>query len=181
MKSAEEQLSTYKSVHFNPKNIKTHFVGIPMIIWSLFLLLNLIPLKFFALDEPAISINVATTFTIGVLIYYIRLHVRLAIGLSLFIIPVLYTSHLVAQLQGALWIAFAVFVIGWVFQLIGHKYEKAKPAFVDDLNQLLIGPFFLMAEVYFMLGLEKELDNRITPMAVDKRRVLETERRAART
>lgn len=180
MKSAEEQLSIYKSVHLNPKNIRTHFVGIPLIIWSLFLLLNLIPVKFFALDEPAISINVATAFTIGVLIYYIRLHARLAIGLTLFIIPVLYTSHLVAQLQGAVWIALAVFVIGWVFQLIGHQYEKAKPAFVDDLNQLLIGPFFLMAEVYFMLGLEKELDKRITPMAIDKRRVLETERRAAR-
>ncbi|ABV35766.1 protein of unknown function DUF962 [Shewanella sediminis HAW-EB3] len=180
MKSAEEQLSTYKSVHLNPKNIRTHFVGIPLIIWSLFLLLNLIPVKFFALDEPAISINVAGAFTIGVLIYYIRLHARLAIGLTLFIIPVLYTSHLVAQLLGAVWIALAVFVIGWVFQLIGHQYEKAKPAFVDDLNQLLIGPFFLMAEVYFMLGFEKQLDKRITPMAIDKRRVLETERRAAR-
>lgn len=179
MKSAEEQLSTYKSVHLNPKNIRTHFVGIPLIIWSLFLLLNLIPMKFFALDEPAISINVATAFTIGVLIYYIRLHARLAIGLTLFIIPVLYTSHLVSQVQMAIWIALAVFVIGWVFQLIGHQYEKAKPAFVDDLNQLLIGPFFLMAEVYFTLGLEKELDKRITPMAVDKRRALEAERRAA--
>jgi len=181
MKSAEEQLSTYKSVHLNPKNIRTHFVGIPLIIWSLFLLLNLIPVNFFALDDPAISINVAGAFTIGVLIYYISLHVRLAIGLTLFIIPVLYTSHLVAQSQGAIWIALAVFVIGWVFQLIGHKYEKAKPAFVDDLNQLLIGPFFLMAEVYFMLGLERALDEKITPMAVDKRRLLEAERRAARS
>ncbi|WP_299794061.1 DUF962 domain-containing protein [uncultured Shewanella sp.] len=181
MKSAEEQLSTYKSVHLNPKNIRTHFVGIPLIIWSLFLLLNLIPVKFFALDEPAISINVAGAFTIGVLIYYFRLHARLAIGLTLFIIPVLYTSNLAAQLKWGLWIAISVFIIGWVFQLIGHKYEKAKPAFVDDLNQLLIGPFFLMAEVYFMLGLERELDKQITPMAVDKRRVLEAERREARS
>ena len=31
---------------------------------------------------------------------------------------------------------------------IGHGYEKAKPAFMDDLNQLLIGPFFLMAELF---------------------------------
>ncbi|WP_065187466.1 Mpo1 family 2-hydroxy fatty acid dioxygenase [Shewanella woodyi] len=180
MKSAEEQLSTYKSVHLNPKNIKTHFVGVPLIIWSLFLLLNLIPVTFFALDTPAISINVASVFAIGVLLYYIKLHARLALGLALFIIPVLYTSSLVAQVQGALWIALAVFVIGWVFQLIGHQYEKAKPAFIDDLNQLLIGPFFLMAEVYFLLGLEKELDKQITPMAVDKRRALEDERRAAR-
>lgn len=181
MKSAEEQLSTYKSVHLNPKNIRTHFVGVPLIIWSIFLLLNLIPVNFFAWDNPAISINVASAFAIGVLIYYFKLHARLAFGLTLFILPVLYTSHLVAEVQGAVWIAIAVFVIGWVFQLIGHKYEKAKPAFVDDLNQLLIGPFFLMAELYFMLGLEKELDKLISPMAVAKRRALETQRREARS
>ena len=181
MKSAEEQLSTYKSVHLNPKNIRTHFVGVPLIIWSIFLLLNLIPVNFFAWDDPAISINAASAFAIGVLIYYFKLHARLAIGLTLFILPVLYTSHLVTEVQGAVWIAIAVFVIGWVFQLIGHKYEKAKPAFVDDLNQLLIGPFFLMAELYFMLGLEKELDKQITPMAVAKRRALETLRREARS
>ncbi|MEI6859377.1 MAG: Mpo1-like protein [Shewanella sp.] len=181
MKSAEDQLSTYKSVHLNPKNIRTHFVGIPLIIWSIFLLLNLIPINFFVWDDPAIGINVASTFAIGVLIYYFTLHARLAIGLTLFILPVFYTSHWVTEVQGAVWIAIAVFVVGWVFQLIGHKYEKAKPAFVDDFNQLLIGPFFLMAELYFMLGWEKKLDKQITPMAVEKRRTLETLRREAKS
>ncbi|MGS0673605.1 Mpo1 family 2-hydroxy fatty acid dioxygenase [Shewanella sp. 125m-1] len=174
MKSAEEQLSTYKSVHLNPKNIKTHFIGIPLIIWSLFLLLNLIPLNFAVFNDPVISFNIATIFAVGVLIYYVFLHFRLAIGLALFIIPVLYTSSLVAQMPGALWIAVAVFFVGWVIQFIGHHYEKAKPAFVDDLNQLLIGPFFLMAEIYFMLGMEKSLLAEITPMARDKRRAIET-------
>ena len=41
MKSAQEQLSTYKSVHLNRKNIATHFIGVPAIIWSLTLLLSL--------------------------------------------------------------------------------------------------------------------------------------------
>ncbi|MFT6976808.1 MAG: YGL010W-like membrane protein, partial [Shewanella psychromarinicola] len=40
MKSAVEQLSTYKSVHLNPQNINTHFVGVPMIVWSAFLMLG---------------------------------------------------------------------------------------------------------------------------------------------
>ncbi|GIU17039.1 DUF962 domain-containing protein [Shewanella sp. MBTL60-007] len=178
MKSAEEQLSTYKSVHLNPKNIKTHFVGIPLIIWSLFLLLNLIPVNFAISDDPVITFNVATIFTVGVLIYYVFLHARLAVGLALFIIPVLYTSSLVAQTSNALWIALAVFFVGWVIQFIGHHYEKAKPAFIDDLNQLLIGPFFLMAEVYFMLGMEKKLLADITPMARDKRRALEAAKKS---
>ncbi|WP_252345987.1 Mpo1-like protein, partial [Shewanella indica] len=46
MKSAVEQLSTYKSVHLNPTNIKSHFIGIPLIIWSVFLMLSLWRLPF---------------------------------------------------------------------------------------------------------------------------------------
>ncbi|GIU22752.1 DUF962 domain-containing protein [Shewanella schlegeliana] len=179
MKSAVEQLARYKSVHLNPNNIKTHFVGIPMIIWSLFVMLNLIPVNLVVLPEQGISVNVADVFTIGVLIYYVMLHLRLALGMLLFIVPVLYTSNLVAQHQYGLWIAIAVFVLAWVIQLIGHQYEKAKPAFIDDLNQLLIGPFFLMAEIYFMLGFEKELNKQITPLAITKRRELEAARKAA--
>lgn len=179
MKSAVEQLSRYKSVHLNPQNIKTHFVGIPLIIWSLFVMLNLIPINFIALPEQGIFVNVADLFTIGVLIYYVMLHLRLALGMVLFIVPVLYTSHLVAQHQYGLVIAIAVFVIAWVLQLVGHKYEKAKPAFVDDLNQLLIGPFFLMAELYFMFGWEKALEEEITPLAITKRRELEAARKLA--
>lgn len=124
------------------------------------------------------KVNVATIFAIIVLIYYFMLHVKLAIGLTLFIIPVLYTSSVVAQYAGAGYIAIATFIVGWAIQFIGHEYEKAKPAFVDDLNQLLIGPFFLMAEVYFKLGLEKDLLADITLIARDKRRAIEAAKRA---
>lgn len=174
MKSAVEQLSTYKSVHLNPVNIKTHFVGVPLIIWSAFVMLNTIPITFLKLDNPTLVLNVAGLCAIGVLIYYFRLHASLAVGLSLFILPVLFSSYYMAKMETAWVIALGVFVIGWVFQLIGHKYEKAKPAFIDDLNQLLIGPFFLMAELYFMLGLEQDLNKEITPLAIAKRRMLET-------
>ena len=172
MKSAVEQLATYKSVHLNPTNIKTHFVGIPLIIWAAFVMLNTIPVNFLVLEDSGFVFNVAGLFAAGVLIYYFKLHAKLAIGLLLFILPVLYSSYLVSRFDEVWMIAIGVFVVGWVFQLIGHKYEKAKPAFIDDLNQLLIGPFFLMAEVYFMLGLAAELDKEITPLAIEKRRVL---------
>ncbi|QYJ94817.1 DUF962 domain-containing protein [Shewanella spartinae] len=172
MKSAIEQLSTYKSVHLNPTNIETHFVGIPLIIWSAFVMLNTIPFSLYSFGSTGLELNVAVLFACAVLIYYFALHAKLALGLVLFILPVLYTSFLVSRMEQAWPIAIGVFVIGWIFQLIGHKYEKAKPAFIDDLNQLLIGPFFLMAELYFMLGLERDLDEAITPLARDKRRAL---------
>ncbi|WP_350432771.1 Mpo1-like protein [Shewanella sp. H8] len=173
MKSAVEQLSTYKSVHLNPKNINTHFIGVPMIIWSAFLMLG--TLRFAWLDY---QVSAAMILTVVVLGYYMALHLRLALGLVLFILPVLYTSELVVHTSHPFYIAISIFIIGWVIQFVGHQYEKAKPAFMDDLNQLLIGPFFLMAELYFIFGWEKELAAEITPIAREKRRALENKRRS---
>ena len=177
MKNAEEQLSTYKSVHLSKKNIRTHFIGVPAIIWSLALLMSLEswPVTFM---QQTIVLSIAKVFFFCVMLYYIKLHWRLAMGLVLFIIPVVITAEMVAIQESALIIAIVVFVVAWIVQFVGHHYEKAKPAFVDDLNQLLIGPFFLMAEVYFMLGLEKQLEKTITPMAVEKRRVFEAKQKA---
>ena len=177
MKSAEEQLSTYKSVHLSKKNIATHFIGVPAIIWSLSLLLSLVSWQV-TFGDVSVMLTPAMVFFGGVLIYYLKLHWRLALGLFLFIVPTVYTSNLVAVYESALWIAIGVFVVAWVVQFVGHYYEKAKPAFVDDLNQLLIGPFFLMAEVYFMCGLEKKLEQTITPMAIEKRRSFEAAKKA---
>jgi len=180
MKSAVEQLSTYKSVHLNKKNVWTHFIGVPAIIWSLIVFFSLVELPV-PLADSGYSLTLAMIFFAGVLIYYFMLHTSLAIGQLIFILPTFYTAHLVAQMPGAVWIASSVFVVAWIIQFIGHHYEKAKPAFVDDLNQLLIGPFFLMAELFFMLGKLKALEKEITPLAVDKRRRFEAKRKSVAT
>lgn len=181
MQTAAEQLSTYKSVHFNRKNVATHFVGVPSIMWSLCLLLSLVSWPINLGSETNISINLAQIIFAGVVVYYFMLHWKLAIAMLLFIIPMVYTTNIVAQNPNALWIALAVFFIGWVIQFIGHYFEKAKPAFVDDLNQLLIGPFFLMAEIYFMIGFEKKLHDQIVDIAIEKRRALEKKRELNKT
>ena len=42
-------------------------------------------------------------------------------------------------------------------QLVGHLYEGRKPAFLDDLIGLLIGPLFVVAEIGALLGLRRDL------------------------
>jgi uncharacterized membrane protein YGL010W len=40
----------------------------------------------------------------------------------------------------ALWpLAGALFVIGWVFQFIGHAYERTRPEFMNDWRFLFVG------------------------------------------
>jgi uncharacterized membrane protein YGL010W len=53
------------------------------------------------------------------------------------------------------------FVLGWGLQFLGHVWEGRKPAFVDDLMSLSIGPLFIAAECAFALGLMRTLRTRI--------------------
>lgn len=172
MKTIEEQLSNYKSVHFNKKNIISHFIGIPLIVWAVTVLLSLhtFSIEIFSTSmqytPAAIVLSVA-------LLYYFSLHIKLAWGMLLYIVLNLYLAKLVSPMENALWIAIIIFIIGWIIQFIGHIYEKAKPAFFDDIMGLVIGPLFLMAESYFALGLEKQLHDDITPLAIENRREIE--------
>ena len=50
-----------------------------------------------------------------------------------------------------------MFVAGWIIQFVGHYYEGRKPAFVDDLIGLLVGPMFVVGEALFALGWGREL------------------------
>jgi len=172
MKTVEEQLSNYKSVHFNRRNIMTHFVGIPLIVWAITVLLSLHTFTI-ELANTTIIYTPAIIFLTITLLYYFKLHLKLALGMLVYIAINLYLASLIIAMESALSIAIIVFVVGWILQFIGHIYEKAKPAFLDDIMGLVIGPLFLMAEVYFAFGLEKKLASQITPMAREKRRLIE--------
>jgi uncharacterized membrane protein YGL010W len=66
----------------------------------------------------------------------------------------------------AVWQAgLGLFVIGWVFQFIGHYFEGRKPAFVDDLVGLLVGPMFVVGEVLMALGLLQRMHRDIERQA----------------
>jgi uncharacterized membrane protein YGL010W len=74
-----------------------------------------------------------------------------------------------APLSTAAWLAWGIglFALGWAIQFLGHWYEGRKPAFVDDLIGLLIGPLFLVTETAFALGLspalKREVESRVGP------------------
>jgi len=172
MKSIVEQLARYKSVHLNQKNINTHFVGVPLIVLAATLMLSTLTFEINMDDGFTLKFSLAMAIFAVVAIYYVALHRLLAIGMLAYLLVNLFVASLFSGMDNIFYIAITIFVIGWVIQFLGHHYEKAKPAFVDDLSQLIIGPLFLMAEVYFMLGLEAELNRNVTSLAVEKRKAL---------
>jgi uncharacterized membrane protein YGL010W len=150
MKTLTEQLAQYAAYHRHPRNILTHFAGIPMIVAAITVLLSKpsIPLGGFMLS-PAVIV------TIAVLIFYFLLDIGFGILMTLLFGADLWFGSWSAAQSIEMWLAIGLggFTVGWLLQFIGHYYEGRKPAFVDDLIGLLIGPLFVVAEVLFMLGL----------------------------
>lgn len=163
MKNIEEQMSFYAAYHQDGRNKATHFVGVPVIMLSLF-----IPLAWIRLFEiNGIVLTGAMLFAAGVLVYYFLLDVPLAVAMLAVTALLVFIGQKIADLgtlQGWAWFA-VLFVGGWILQLVGHVFEGRKPALADNLFQIFVAPIFLAAEVFFALGYKPELQQRVQQKA----------------
>lgn len=158
MKTLVEQLSNYADYHRDKRNLLTHFIGVPIIVLAVMILLSRPEWDLGWLDfSPAIAVSLAA------LIYYLRLDLGYGLAMTvIFTLGLMLADHLAEQSTTSWLIAgIGLFVIGWIIQFIGHYYEGRKPAFVDDLIGLLIGPLFVLAEAGFLLGLRKEVEREV--------------------
>jgi uncharacterized membrane protein YGL010W len=155
VKSIEENLTQYAAYHRDRRNIATHFAGVPMIVFSAVLALQTvwIPLG-------SVAVTVAALVSLVLSLYYLRLDWIFGVTMALVLFAMCAAaSEVTARLApgATLGIAAAIFVAGWALQFLGHKYEGMKPAFYDDVMQLAIGPLFVCAEAFFLLGARREL------------------------
>lgn len=162
MKSLEEQMSFYLRYHHDPRNRLTHFVGVPLIMFSLFVLLGML-----RAEIAGFGVSAATVLAVVVLVYYFRLDVVLAMAMTLFTAVLLFLANRVVAegLVTALAVFAVSFVGGWVLQLIGHAFEGKRPALVDNFFQIFIAPIFLMAEVFFALGYKRDVAERVEALS----------------
>ena len=170
MNSLVEKLSQYASYHRDPRNIVTHFIGIPMIVLAVIVLLSRPYVEF-----EGLTLSPTLLVVFGSCIYYLKLDIRYGLTMAvLYGFGVWIGNHIALQDQ-SVWLSFGIglFVVGWIFQFVGHFWEGKKPAFVDDLVGLIIGPLFVVAEAGFMLGLRKDVESAIqTKAGTIRRRVL---------
>jgi uncharacterized membrane protein YGL010W len=160
MKNAVEQLGMYQSYHYDARNCATHFIGIPLIVFGIMVLLNRVGV--FG------SIQLGTLVTMATIMYYFRLDWALAMAMTVVLCLMQYFALQVATLPQTEWLTYGLgtFILGWVIQAIGHVFEKRKPAFADNLMQLLIGPLFLMFEIFSALKLKPELHQAVMQRAL---------------
>lgn len=168
MKSLTDQLSQYAAYHRDRRNIATHFVGIPMIVAAAAALLS----------RPAfvvggVTLSPAVAVTLGAIAFYLALDLAYGVAMTAFMGLALGSGARLAAASTGLWLAVALglFVGGWIIQFIGHAFEGRKPAFVDDLVGLLVGPLFIVAEAGFALGLRRPLqaaiEERVGPTRIN--------------
>ncbi len=156
----------YAHYHRDRRNIATHLVGIPLIFMAIG-----VGLLGPSWSVAGLTVTLAWIMWALTSLWYLSLgDVLLGVATSVvngFLIAAAHEVPPLAQDLGlAVWQAgLGLFVIGWVFQFIGHYFEGRKPAFVDDLVGLLVGPMFVVGEVLMALGLLQRMHRDIERQA----------------
>ena len=171
MRNLNAQLTQYAEYHRDPRNIQTHLVGVPMIMLAVVILLSR-PV-FLTLGGPeGLPVTPALVVALAVCVFYFVLDLRYGLCMALLIAAMQEVGLWFAGQSTAIWLTSGVglFLVGWVIQFIGHWFEGRKPAFVDDVIGLAIGPLFVLAEMGFALGLRREVQHAVEQGAGPVRR-----------
>jgi len=150
------QLGAYATVHRDWRNKATHFVGIPIIVFSLLLVLSLWRFELLG-REWTMSLAVAIVAVVG----WMALDLGIGLVMALIMAVAWFAAEALAGSLGsasAVWMAFiALFVGGWALQFVGHHYEGKRPALLTNIFQGFIGPMFLVAESLVVMGQRGDL------------------------
>ena len=138
MTSGSRLFDEYGAYHRDRRNLICHEIGIPLIVLGIIALLRLVAVS-------GTSVNLALLAGIATSVYYLALgrEVRTAAGIAIAGMIVLY---LIAAYVS--WpFAIGVFVVGWIFQFVGHAYEGKSPAFLTNMLHLLVGPLWVASHL----------------------------------
>lgn len=145
-------LGNYSEDHRNALNQRIHWICVPFIVWTVVAFLYVIPVPG-TWFRPGVW---AAFAAVAASAWYFRLSRPLGLAMALtFAVLLAITAWLYALLGPShlLYAAIGVFVVAWIAQFIGHRYEGKRPSFLTDLVYLLVGPLWLMSKLFRKLGL----------------------------
>jgi uncharacterized membrane protein YGL010W len=166
-RSAVDLLGEYASYHRDRRNIATHCLSVPMVLFALGVLLAGIS---FTVGGLPMSANWLLFALLG-LWYLSRGHLGLGAATTLGVGALMGLAHEASGGTIGHWLAWWLggFTAGWLIQFTGHYYEGRKPALADDLAGILTGPMFVMLELLAPLGLFEELAMEVERRAGPRR------------
>ena len=126
----------YASYHRTVGNKWFHRFGIPLIILSLLGMLARVEI----ISVGSLRVDAAVILIFATALYYIVLDWILGLAM-LAVLIIFYIAGAALPMP----VNIALFVLGWIFQAVGHSvYEKNRPAFVRNMLHLLIGPLWIL-------------------------------------
>lgn len=166
----KEMLIGYAAAHQHPFNVAVHLIGIPIIMLGVS-----IPLTWVGFTVGSVNVTLAHVVVVALFAFYLTLDALFA---AVFLALALVIAELAVQLGGlprvtAGAVAAAAFFGGYALQFVGHAVEKSMPVLVrHPIQANLAAPFFVVVEVFGLLGLRKALFAEVQ-QAVQQRRDLE--------
>ncbi len=139
MQNIEALFADYASYHRTKGNKVFHRLGIPLIVLSLIGMLTHVTL----FDAATVRIDLAMVVIALSCAWYFVVEWRLAIAMMAVNVAFYFIGAAIP-----FWVNVALFVLGWIFQFIGHSvYEHKQPAFMRNFVHLLVGPLWILNDV----------------------------------
>ena len=153
MRTIHDWFASYSADHQNPTNRAIHWVCVPTILWAVIAALWTVPPVLPDWFRPGLW-AVAAMFL--AFLFYHRLSRNLGYAMAVVFLAsgaIAWALYGVLGPRGLLILAAVLFVLAWIGQFVGHAIEGRRPAFFDNLVQLLIGPAWLMGKLLRRLGI----------------------------
>jgi uncharacterized membrane protein YGL010W len=153
MRTQRQFLDEYRKTHSNPTNALVHTICVPIILFASIGMLWTLPIgQWLGLAVPVAPwVNGATIIGLLAIIFYAALSVRAALYMTATFAA---CAAIVIGMGNAglpvLWICAGLWIAAWLGQFYGHHVEGAKPAFLDDVVFLLIGPLFILEKFHLL-------------------------------
>jgi uncharacterized membrane protein YGL010W len=139
MQDVQTLFTDYAAFHQTRGNKTFHRLGIPLIMLSAIGMLTQVTFG----DVGTIRLDAAMVLIALSSAYYFVIEWRLALAMIAVSVAFYFIGAAIP-----FWINVALFVLGWIFQFIGHKvYEHKNPAFFRNFVHLLIGPLWILNDV----------------------------------
>ncbi|MBI3154430.1 MAG: DUF962 domain-containing protein [Burkholderiales bacterium] len=154
-RTATALLQRYAESHRDRRNIATHLVGVPLMVFGTGVLLA----------RPALQVGGASltpawlAFPLAAVWYLTRGQFGLGLAASVAVALLLALGQPLGGGGTAAWLAWGAGAVaaGWLVKLLGHYYEGRQAPREGGAAGLLVGPMFVVLELLAGLGLFRRL------------------------
>lgn len=154
------KLSRYQQSHQKLFTKITHLIGVPLIIFALTVVFNWVGITIHGVGAAPLTWIMIILLT-G---YYCLMDWQLGLltGLGLLVLAIISFFWLgVIPTHKSFYVFLVCFILGWIFQLLGHLIEGRRPALVDNASQIFTAPLFIAVEIAFWCGLKQNLKQKL--------------------